>query len=93
MATSYKYTGNNDSRDGTEAITGVGADGSDTLTLNGEAKVISDEQVAILSSRYQLVPEGSKTEKSAPSVESPDKSPDPTSASSSGAASAKGRQS
>lgn len=60
--TLYHYLGNADPHDGTETITGVGSGGQDQLEMNGEPKELTEEQVAMLSSRYQIVSQEAKRE-------------------------------
>lgn len=63
MATKYIYEGNFDPHDNTEKITGIGPDGNDVLLLGGEAKEVSDEQYAVLSTRYNIQPAGRSSSK------------------------------
>lgn len=81
MGTKYIYEGNFDPRDNTEKITGVGPDGDDELLLGGEAKEVSDEQYAVLSTRYNLQPEHSGNGESQQVVTPPSEPDEPTTSS------------
>lgn len=63
MGTTYLYKGNHDPRNGAERITGLPGD---DLWIGGPAAELTDEQYAMLSTHYQLVPAGTTEEEDAP---------------------------
>lgn len=79
MGTKYYYEGNNNPRELTEKITGIGPDGEDELALGGGSGELTDEQHAQLSSNYRLVSEEQRAEQQKTESEGTASSPADTS--------------